>query len=428
MCNKRHLLLLKTVNNPKGTPMKVNLFHSMLCMFVLILFTTSPDAQWTKTNWPASNSFFDLSTSGSNVFARTWDSLNGGRTFLSSDNGENWIEISSADSSIGILSMMMINNDIFAGTWDGLYRSASGGTSWNIVSQTGIPANTDIWSVALINGALFAGSMGTIFKSADKGTTWTEVKSGIPATARIRSIVSSGNTIFSISDTSGVFMSTNGGTSWVAINSGLTDKHIFQFAVLGTKLLAVTMKGVFTSGNNGTNWVSNDVNLKNVNCLLVTNNQIFAGTDSSGVYFSDDSGTTWNPFNSGLPAGIRIWSLTANSNNIFAGTGSGIWRTAHSAISIKMSRLSENVALKGLKFRMQNSFRATVKFALSTPGMVALEVYDLCGNQILSREYKSFNAGVNNISFNTGAIASGSYILRLTSGVTARQLTVTIQR
>jgi len=118
--------------------MKKALVHAALSLFILIVLTTSVYAQWIQTNWSASNSFFDLYTSQDMVFARTWDSLNGGRMFLTADNGATWTQISSADTDIDILSIVMLNDAILAGTWNGFYLSADG-TNWNAVTPTGIP-------------------------------------------------------------------------------------------------------------------------------------------------------------------------------------------------------------------------------------------------------------------------------------------------
>jgi photosystem II stability/assembly factor-like uncharacterized protein len=408
--------------------MKKNLVNAARGLFMLSIFMASAHAQWIKTNWPASNSFFNLYCSQSSVFARTWDSLNGGSAFCTVDNGANWTQISSTDSSIGILSIVMLNDNILAGTWNGFYRSASGGTSWNAVTPTGIPSNTVIWSVTMINNTLFAGAKGSIYKSSDSGATWTEVKSGIPANARILFITASGDAIFAGSDTSGIFMTTNGGTSWIAVNSSLTDKHIFQLAAMGTKLFAVTLSGVFISGNNGTSWAANSSILKDINCFLVVNNQLFAGTDSSGVHLSADSGKTWTSYSSGMPAGTRVWSLAAGSDNIFAGTSAGVWRTPYSIATMEPFPGTVRLTCPRLQFSGQYGSRATIAFALSGPETVDLEVFDLCGNKIISVVHRRFGAGVQSVSFNTRSIAPGSYIMRLTAGMAAYQQTVTIQR
>ena len=306
--------------------MKKYLVRAALSLFMLIFFTTSVYPQWTQTNWPGSNSFFDIYTSQDMVFARTWDSLNGGRMFLSVDNGVNWTQISSADSDIDILSIVMLNNNILAGTWNGFYLSPLDGTNWTAVTPTGIPEDTAIWSIAMIDTTLFAGTTGDIYKSSDNGNTWTEVSSGIPVNARITSIVASGNAIFAGSASDGVFITTNGGTSWNEINSGLADTHISQLAAMGTKLFAATLNGVFVFDNNGMSWGADNSSLKNINCFVVVNNQLVAGTDDSGVYLSVDSGATWTSVSSGMPTNTRVWSLAASSDDIFAGTSSGVWR------------------------------------------------------------------------------------------------------
>ena len=136
--------------------MKKNLVRTTLSLFMLIVFTTSAYPQWEQTNWPVGNSCFDLYTSQDWVFARTWDSLNGGRMFLTANNGANWTQISSADSDIDILSIVMLNNNILAGSWNGLYALSE--TYWNAVTPDGIPADTAIWSIAMIDNYLFAGT------------------------------------------------------------------------------------------------------------------------------------------------------------------------------------------------------------------------------------------------------------------------------
>jgi hypothetical protein len=325
------------VINPKGTYMKKNLVHATLSLFMLIALTTSVYPQWTQTNWQESNSFFNLYTDQDRVFARTWDSLNGGRMFFTADNGENWTQIRPADSNFNLLSIVMLSNGILAGTWNGFYESTLDGTIWNAVTPAGIPADSAILSIAMINSELYAGARGTIYKSVNNGVSWIEVKSGIPSNSRITSFIAKESAIFAGSDTSGVFMTTNAGASWTAVNSGIADKHIIQLAVMGSRLFAVTLKGVFISDNNGVNWTANISGLNDINCFVAVNNQLFAGTDSSEVFLSEDNGATWTSFNSGMPNSTRVWSLGLSSGNLFAGTSCGVWRTPISLVEFTIT-------------------------------------------------------------------------------------------
>ena len=368
--------------------------------------------QWTRTNWSASNSLFDLYSSQDLVFARTWDALDGGRVFLTADEGTSWTQIGSADSDIDILSIVMSNNNILAGTWNGFYLSTSGGTSWSAVSPAGIPADAAIRSITAIDTSLFAATMGHVYRLSNNGTTWAEVSSGIPASATVTSMVANGNAIFAGSDSGGVFMTTNSGASWTATNSGLTDTHVSQIAAVGTRLFAVTLNGVFVSGNNGTSWVADSSSLRNVNCFLVATTQLLAGTDDSGVYLSLDSGATWTSFNAGLPDGTRVWSLAASSDSIFAGTDSGVWRTPstttpNSAPTVAAAASANSNPVTGKTTNLgvlgdDDGGEANLTYTWATTGTPPAPV--------------AFGANGTNAAKNTTATfsAAGSYVLQVT--------------
>jgi hypothetical protein len=371
-------------------------------------------SEWIQTNWPASNSFFSLYTSKDKVFARIWDSLNGGRMFLTTDDGTNWTQIGSADSNIDILSIVMLDSKILASTWNGFYLSTDDGKTWNAVTPMGIPADTPIWSIVMINSTLFAGITGGIYKSLDNGSTWTEVSSGILVDARITSIVASGNAIFAGSASKGVFKTTNSGTSWTAINSGLTDTRISQLAVLGTRLFAVTLTDVFISDNSGTNWAADNSGLENVNCFIVVNDRLFAGTDDNGVHLSVDSGVTWTSFSSGISANTRIWSLAVSSDSIFAGTSSGVWVTA-SPTEVKVEREISVPLTFTLKQNFPNPFNPSTNISFSIPSksFVSLKIFDLLGREVATIVSEEISAGYYTREWNAANTSSGIYFYRL---------------
>jgi photosystem II stability/assembly factor-like uncharacterized protein len=58
-------------------------------------------------------------------------------------------------------------------------------------------------------------------------------------------------------------------------------------------------------------------------CLASIGNDLFAGTESSGVLRSTDSGTTWDTVNNGL-TDLRVYVLCANGRRLFAGTDIGV--------------------------------------------------------------------------------------------------------
>ena len=373
---------------------------------------------WIQTNWTESNSFFSLYTNQDKVFARIWDSLNGGRMFLTTDDGANWTQISSADSDIDILSIVMLNSNILAGTWDGFYLSTDWGATWNAITPAGVPTDIAIWSIAMINNSLFAGATGDIYKSSDNGNSWTEVNSGIPLDARITSIVASGSTIFAGSAGSGIFKTTNGGSSWTEINSGLTNMHIFQLAVIGTKLLAVTLDSVFVSDNDGITWAEETSSLENVNCFVAVNDQLLAGTDDNGVYLSGDDGGIWASFSSGLPGNTRVWSLTVSSDGIFAGTNRGIWRRPLSEMTTDVKNSIELPKNFSLEQNYPNPFNptTTINYSLPKRSLVTLKIYDVLGREIATLVNEEKNSGTYKVIWDAKNMTSGVYFYQLRVG------------
>ena len=364
--------------------MKTHRVRAALIMLIVAVLTTSAYSQWVQTNWSAGTSFFDLYAGREMIFARTWDSLNGGRLFVTADNGANWDQVASADGGVDVLSVAAWDDAILAGTWNGFYLPTLDGSdwSWHAGTPDGIPADTAILSTALIEGSLYAGAIGAIYESSgDDPNTWVEAGTALPEEARMTSIATNGRAVVAGSSSSGVYIAIDGGTSWGPINSGLADTHISQLTAVGTTLFAVTSKGVFvcdvneaqwipdvgggiwasdvdgamwlidTDGStwvsdaNGTNWRTDpnctiwtacDCGPSNVNCLLVVDDMILAGTDDNGVFVSADSGLTWEPFSSGMPEETRVWSLVASNDDlsVFAGTDSGVWRVPLSSIAV----------------------------------------------------------------------------------------------
>jgi hypothetical protein len=307
--------------------MKKIFVQAAFTLFISIALATSGYSRWVQTNWPATSSFFDLYANQGKVFARIWDSNEGGRMYLTGDNGTTWTPIGSAASDMDILSVVVVNNSILAGTWNGFYQSPLTGVNWTAVTLKGVDADTAIPYMAMVGSVLFAGTTtGDIYTSSDGGSNWDWSSVGVPVNARLTSVIASGTTLLAGCANDGVLISYNKGLSWDEFNAGLKDTHIRQLFAAGGQLFAVTSKGLFISDSNTVSWTPDASGLKNVNCLMAMGNRLFAGTDSNGVYLSDDNGRSWSSVSAGLPADSRIWSLVASGDNIFVGTSSGVYR------------------------------------------------------------------------------------------------------
>ena len=96
------------------------------------------------------------------------------------------------------------------------------------------------------------------------------------------------------------------------------------FLVNNTTILAGTPYGVYLSDDNGSTWktAATGISNKNVKAFTISGTSIFAGTASDGVYMSLDNGIGWISI-SGNIGDTKITSLAVNGTNLFAGTETG---------------------------------------------------------------------------------------------------------
>src|SRR3989339_517265 len=102
---------------------------------------------------------------------------------------------------------------------------------------------------------------------------------------------------------------------------GLSGKNVRCIAVKGDTIFAGTWgEGVFLSTDNGNSWTTKNNGLTNliVNCIAITDDKIFIGIWEGGVFLSTDNGENWIARNNGIEI-LEVLSLAINDNKIFAG-------------------------------------------------------------------------------------------------------------
>jgi photosystem II stability/assembly factor-like uncharacterized protein len=222
-----------------------------------------------------------------------------------------------------------IGTSVYAGTeGNGIYISSNNGSKWSPSSVVGL-SNYNVKCFLWSGTNLYAGTEGGVFLSTNNGVSWFGVNSGL-YNSNVNSLVLVGSNIFA-GTTGGVFITSDNGASWYNSSYGLTDQNVNSIIVLGNGIFAGTNQGIFKSIDNGNSWSSANFGLINqyVNTLFINDNTIWAGTSYSpgaeSVYKSTDYGSSW--FSSGL-SNLSIFSFALFSSNIYAGTGSGIYRTS----------------------------------------------------------------------------------------------------
>ncbi|GEC79365.1 T9SS type A sorting domain-containing protein [Flavobacterium aquatile] len=241
-----------------------------------------------------SNLYYGFIQFGSNLYIST----NSGNS-LSSGVGAPAAETGTNDDGGNWITPLVANNtgELFAG-YSNLYKLVGG--AWqlqNAGSPTGSgnielvavdPSNDD--NMYVVNGS-------GLHKSTNRGLTFTQVYSA-PGNITSIDVHSSNSNIIYITTqgTSGqALKSINGGTSFTSFSSGLP---------------AIGKNVIVHQGRD-------------------TNNPLYLGT-SLGVYYTDDTMSQWEPFDTNLP-NVSVTDLEINleDEKIIAATyGRGIWQSA----------------------------------------------------------------------------------------------------
>ncbi|MBN2736290.1 MAG: hypothetical protein JXR70_04870 [Spirochaetales bacterium] len=306
--------------------MKKKLSFFLLSLLFLTLFSVSLQAQWFKTPWDQNIAYARLLSVQDKVIARVWDSEEGNRSYVTPDRGMSWALTNSLGQELEVLSVVSLSNTLLAGTWDALYVAAFDGQVWNRVFPAGMAESGPVWALLKSDNQIFAGGTGALFVSSDNGNSWSNGAIDMADSSRIMCFASDSHLLLAGSDSEGVFISSDAGASWEQANTGLGDLRMTQLLISGSRIFALTLKGLFISDNRGQTWAADTSGLKNINCLVLADNKLFAGTEAKGVYSSSNNGLAWTAVNSGLPEKTSVWSLAINYSSLFAGTSSGIWR------------------------------------------------------------------------------------------------------
>jgi len=375
-----------------------------------MLVAMNANAQWVQISngMGLDKNIIPMIVNGNNIFAGSDSSNVGGRVYLSTNLGTNWIQTSFLNFPAWSLSS--IGNNILAGTPGmGLLYSTNNGINWLQSSLVG----RAVWSLTVTGSYVFAGtSQYGVYISSNNGVNWSQVNFNYNS---VPSLTTIGTTIYAGTFGSGVFKSTNNGSNWT--QTGLNNLDVRCLTVSGNNILAGTeFQGIFLSTNNGSNWTQTSLNDKHIYCITISGNNIFAGTDSFGVYVSTNFGISWTQKNQGLTNLRAVSSLLIIGNDIFAGTyGSSVWRRPLSEIIGIQNISTEIPSAFSLSQNYPNPFNpsTTIRFQVTGNSEVVIKVYDVQGREVQTLVNEKLQPGVYETSFDGSRLTSGVYFYKL---------------
>jgi len=121
---------------------------------------------------------------------------------LSTDNGDNWSIVGNNDSTLHCYDILILDCNIYAATYDGLYLLTDNGTKWTCVGLK------DCWVLTfyLYGNNIFAGSSCGTYLSTDKGNSWMLTNTGSGSYCDgVESFIVNGVYVFALTNQSGIF-------------------------------------------------------------------------------------------------------------------------------------------------------------------------------------------------------------------------------
>ena len=257
--------------------------------------------------------------------------------FRSDDAGKSWIPMMqdlhayimkmNGSPDISISDAVALDNSVFVGTNQGLYRVTTDG--WNGLPFYGsqfinalVATETELYVITGLDftrkANLFEESLGLdhsveilksppkIFRSTDLGNTWVDI--------------------------SPVFGKEVDGKLWMELpptdnNFRLQTFSGIQFVAVGERLVVMGTRVLLHSSDGGETWtdIGTDRNSlsQSIFPVVALDENNFYTSDISGIARSTDAGLSWHPFTTGV-VNSRVQSLIALENVLYALTPEGI--------------------------------------------------------------------------------------------------------
>ena len=391
-----------------------------LFVLLVMLAAINTNAQWVQCIGSGVQTVYSLGISpNNNILAGTPNGV-----YISTNLGTNWVQ-TDLDSTF-VYSFVSKDNFVFAGTGDypngtgGVFISSNNGFNWTKTSLIG----GHIHALIVVGNTLFAGlaydNWGVHF-STNNGANWAQT--GLTGKV-VYSMTNIGNNIFAGTIQNGIYLSTNSGAVWT--QTGLTDQSIFSLSTIGNNIFAGTSSpylnnSIYLSTNLGNNWTQTSLGIIAVYSLASYGNNIFAGTFNNfysfgGVYLSTNNGTNWINKNQGFNNLISIHSLIITNNYIFAGTQDNyVWRRSLSEIVGIQNISTEIPSSYSLRQNYPNPFnpKTVISFSLPVVSNATLEVYDVMGREVQTLVNERLQPGTYETSFDGSALNSGVYFYKL---------------
>jgi photosystem II stability/assembly factor-like uncharacterized protein len=252
--------------------------------------------RWSNTGLPPRLAgVYKLTKSGDDTFIGP----RAAGVFKSTNFGDSWFPVNNGITAANTLDICFDSEGtIYAASWSNyLQKSTDKGLTWQSLPN-GFEQSYFYTVIADDNDNLLAGTDEGVYRSTNKGESWTRTALLGSNNFSYRLFKDSTNRIYSLNYAAGIYRTTDLGNNWVRIDNGFSHSGFFSFTIdSNNQIYAGTRGGAIYKSNNGTNWVkiyqSNIQNSVVGGIAIAPNGYIFANNNYEGTLRSTDAGVTW---------------------------------------------------------------------------------------------------------------------------------------
>ena len=222
---------------------------------------------------------------------------------------------------------------VYAGTFDGVVRSADGGGTWQRAGDRQPSAEVlSILTPLRACDIVLAGTRAGIARSVDGGRSWRLVIVGGRRRLAVHSLAPGpdDHTLYA-GTTDGVWESADGGVVWGARTVRGEPRPalcLLTHPLRTNVILAGTGAGIVYSGDGGRTWAPTGEGVQGTVYTLLADSSthiLLAGTDA-GLYISRSVGKSWRRL--GLPPDLTVSALATGSRGaLYAASNKGVYRS-----------------------------------------------------------------------------------------------------
>jgi len=259
--------------------------------------------------------------------------------FASTDNGESWIEKNNGFEKLFVFEMASIGDILIAGGagnhTGNVYISEDMGDSWELKQNKGLKPAEGKLSMAVLNDRIYIGTFSGLYYSNDLGDTWTIFNFGFPESSKeVRTLAISDNNIY-IGTSEALWISLGGNIPLNQTPNG-GKKFIKSISISNKDIIVTTLgSGVYYSSIEGFGWweVNTGLPSNNYTNSIIVDGMTYVSPSGMGIYKSSDYGTNWEVMNNGF-SDFPLVDVLLNDNDIYVSTiNQGIAHTSNNGIT-----------------------------------------------------------------------------------------------